>query len=532
MVYRCHNRFAQVLHERISVYQNNTSLPDCTVIGLPNFVELRQWSAATDLYGVGTLILYTVCMSGRHDTSSADLAIRERSTGDAMGTAETMLSEMLEMLEGVPSFLALWSDLEDFRWSLELADYAGLSGSELAHAELRHRHSGASQERSASADDVLAPSDDPSEHRTIGGFARRTINNLLRSVPNIRCVLQVFQSGDRGLSPSNGPVQQYNAAHFLLFVHFVMSCLHRRSHLRHLGEGDPRYPFCRDRCDQTKAQGPASEALARLEELRRRLLQPRYDAIIVHDRQLVDFDPRDVMQIRIEHAQLVREAAARRRELADCQHHLDEALARLGEREKSCSESQDEIERKIDELREANRARVAAGEETERVRAELAAAQSAVTRAQEDISVMRIKVSMMDTSAEATLTELQDLGRRLAGKEERLASALTRCITLESQISERGDELARLAAIVEEREVALHDMRGRNEIVDREMLQLMAQVNAAMERSLEDLTAIRQTAWRVPNDRVERLAAVLGQWRDWSARRHKGPRPLSPAAPV
>lgn len=535
MVYRCHRRFAQVLHERISVYQNQQSLPDCTVIGLPNFVELRQWSAATDLYGVGTLILYTVFMSGRHYTSSADLASREQSNGDAMGTAETMLSEMLEMLEGVPSFLALWSDLEDFRWSLELAEYAGLSGPELAHAELRHCHNGASQERGAASDEALSHSDDPSEHRTIGGFARRTINNLLRSVPNIRCVLQVFQCGERGLSPGNGTVQPYNAAHFLLFVHFVMSCLHRRSHLRHLGEGDPRYPFCRDRCDPCNpelAPRPASEALARLDELRRRLLQPRYDAIVVHDRQLVDFDPRDVMQIRIEHAQLVREAAARRRELADCQHHLDDALARLGEREKSCSESQDEIERKIDELREANRARVLATEETERVRAELLAAQSAATRHQEDISVMRIKVSMMDSSAETSLAELQELGRRLASKEERLASALARCNSLESQISERGDELARLAAIVEEREVALHDMRSHNENVDREMLQLMNQVHAAMERSLEDLSAIRQTAWRVPADRVERLAAVLGQWRDWSARKHKHPKPAAPAASV
>jgi len=521
MVYRCHRRYAQVLHERISVYQNDSVLPDCTVIGLPNFVELRQWSAATDLYGVGALILYTVFMSGRHCTANADLAIRDQATGDAMGTAETTLTEMLEMLAGVPSFLALWSDLEDFRASLEHPENAGLSGAELSQAELRHRHSTTGHEQSDPHGVALSSSDDPNEHRTIGGFARRTINNLLRSVPNIRCVLQVFQCGERGLLPSGDAVNAFNAAHFLLFVHFVMACLHRRSHLRHLGEGDPRYPFCRDRCDPAVPHGPASEALTRLEELRRRLLQPRYDAIVVHDRQLVDFDPRDVMQIRIEHAQLVREAAIRRRELAESQHHLDDALARLGERERSCSESQDEIERKIAELRESNQARATAQEEAKRLLGELMAAQGAAVRAHEDIAETRIALSTFHSGAEASQAEVHALGRSLADREERLAAALTRCATLESQARDRGASLTRLTVSAEERDGLLQQLQSRSELFDGKMIELMAQVNAGMSHCLDDLVAIRQAAWRVPADRMERLTAILAQWRDWGAQRHQ-----------
>lgn len=517
MVYRCHPRYAQVLHERISVYQTDAPLPDCTVIGLPNFVELRQWSAATDLYGVGALVLYTLFMSGRHCTASADLAIREQATGDTMGTAETMLTEMLEMLEGVPSFLALWSDLEDFRGSLEHPDHAGLSGAELAHAELRHRHGLQGHDPPAPQGDGLSTSDDPSEHRTIGGFARRTINNLLRSVPNIRCVLQVFQCGERGLPASGGAVQPYNAAHFLLFVHFVMACLHRRSHLRHHDEGDPRFPFCRDRCDLAAERGPASDALARLEELRRRLLQPRYDAIVVHDRQLVDFDPRDVMQIRIEHAQLVREAAQRRRELAESQHRLDDALARLGEREKSCSESQDEIERRLAELEESKRNRVAIAAEAERLRNELAAATNTSARALDEAAVMRSTVASLRASADSSQAELHELGRSLTDKETRLAAALTRSAGLEVQLRERNAALERASASADEHEHELQQLRARSAVFDRGMSELMAQVSTAMARCLDDLAAIRHAAWRVPADRAERLATALGQWRDWGA---------------
>lgn len=517
-VFRCHRRFAQVLHERLTVFNHQQKdLADCTVIGLPNYVELRQWSAATDLYGTGALILYTVFMSGvrRGLTSGSESQARVPSGEDPLTNSETLLAQMLEMLEGIPSFFALWSDLEDFRWNLEHADHVGLTGPQLAHLEIRHRHSAAL--RSGADMEPVYTGHSSDEHRTLGGFALRTVNNLLRSVPNIRHVLQVFQSATLGRGEGNRTPASYNAAHFLLFIHFVMACLHRRTHLRQAEELDRQFPFCRDRCEFAGPDGPANQALARLEELKRRLLQPRYDAIIVHDKQLVNFDPRDVMQIRIEHAQQGRDLASRQQEIAELKERLNEANVRLRERDASCAESGSKLESALEELGQQRARLESLDDQKNRYVLEEMALQDTLASTQHELKRLQVESARLRAENERQGNDLARTRKEVADKDASLDFVRRNCQSLQRRADDGDAAELSLRAQLKEQETLVQQLQGRLAGVDTAMARVMADVARSMEQCMADVAAVADSGWRLPQDRIQRLAKVLALWRDWGA---------------
>ncbi len=281
--FRCQRRFARVLHERIAIYnQDDVGLLDGTVISVPVYTEIRQWSAATDLYGVGALALYTVFTSGLTQMKAAGVR-RPGSSGpehDPRASAETMLAEMIEMLESVPHFLYLWPDLEDFRMTIESADDRMPSEEIAALPVVRHNHT------------------------PLSVFATQVVNNLLRGSPHVDALLHCFTN-----KHPSGPSPEYNVAHFLLFIHFVMSCLHRKTHLWRGSEGsatdvNDEWLFCTDRCELPISGGAAARALKRLRDLQIRCNRRDYDAFYVPADQFLKFDPRSDFQIRIELEQL------------------------------------------------------------------------------------------------------------------------------------------------------------------------------------------------------------------------------------
>jgi hypothetical protein len=86
------------------------TLPDDLVITLPMYTEIHQWSAATDLYGVGTLALYTLFMS------AVQRPIRDEDAADKTLTArhESMVAELIQRLGSVPDIVEIWNDLDLF----------------------------------------------------------------------------------------------------------------------------------------------------------------------------------------------------------------------------------------------------------------------------------------------------------------------------------------------------------------------------------------------------------------------------------
>ena len=503
LVFRCHRRYSNVLHERLTVYDNGPGIEDGKIVGLPNFVELRQWSVASDLYGAGALILYTVFMSGlRESLAGTTLGSRAREQSDTMADAETLLAQILEVLEGIPSFLALWSDLEDFRWNLEHPDHAEFSGTDLARVELRQRPHGVPQEGGAN---LNYSAEEPGERRTVGGFALRTVNNLLRSVPNIRHILHMFRCTEGAKSDPARSQSTYNAAHFLLFVHFVMACLHRRSHLRAVGETELDFPFCRDRCDSPGPNGPAARALGRIEALKRCLLQPRYESIVVHDKQLVNFDPRDVMQIRIEHAQFGRELVSRRKEVQDLSARLQAAMARNIELERELSSH---TERNESMLRGADTARQRAVDEANTQRKEMAVLQS-------EVAASRAENKELRENSDRLRAEKHQAWRSLATTERSLETAGERAEKLQRDLQALTSEHALLDDKARGLASRIKELEARSERRDSESREVLKGVKESMVACLAELDEIDRSAWRIPRGRMDRVVKILTIWREW-----------------
>jgi hypothetical protein len=75
----------------------------------------------------------------------------------------------------------------------------------------------------------------PGSNMTLCEFATKTTNTLLR-IKNMKCILHCFS--EEMVTPRDGQTHlasgaavaglAYNLAHFLFFVHFAISCIHRR----------------------------------------------------------------------------------------------------------------------------------------------------------------------------------------------------------------------------------------------------------------------------------------------------------------
>lgn len=267
----CDRRYAQILHERVAVYSHDhQKLPNDLVITLPMYTEIHQWSAATDLYGVGTLALYTLFMS------AVQRPIRDEDAADKTLTArfESMVAGLIQRLGSVPDIIEIWYDLDLF-WM---------------HAETW----------TASVPDPGAQVV-PGSEMTLSEFANKTTNNLLR-IKNMKFILHCFS--EEMVTPRDGQAhptaaadeEAYNLAHFLFFIHFIISCIHRRRTLEAMEDRrrsiDYSRILCADRCERPQQGdgGSAAEAaFQRLVILQQRLNSPIYREFVVGQSKL-DFD--------------------------------------------------------------------------------------------------------------------------------------------------------------------------------------------------------------------------------------------------
>jgi hypothetical protein len=186
---------------------------------------------------------------------------------------------MIEILESVPYFRFFWEELEAFRQRIE---------------ELYKRDPQPTPEEAAKTHVV--------GDQTLWHMALFATNNILQSTPKARVVLDAFD---------------YNLAHFLLFMHFVLACLHRQSHMSEeawekvkdqKNSGVFLTPFAIDRLEAPEPNGAAASALARLLVIEQYLDQQFFREFKCKSKeqrdQILDFDPRSDFQIRIEHDKL------------------------------------------------------------------------------------------------------------------------------------------------------------------------------------------------------------------------------------
>lgn len=273
-------RYAQVLHERVAVYSpEEEELADGAVITLPMYTELHQWSAATDIYGIGTLALYTLMMSAvqRHYDAQEEF-------DESLNTRfESIVAELIGRLGNARDAVEFWGDLDLFWVAVEQ-----LSNS---------KEPDDVNERSRRLELELVPG----HNITMVAFAIKTTNNLLR-IKNMKYLLSCFRhdlvSPRDGRNP--GPAEtrpgpaEYNLAHFLFFVHFLMSCMHRRQALAACrSDGSYERVLCHDRCEKPTQDGvsAAEQALQRLTMLQERVNSPDFRGFLVVESGL-DFEYR------------------------------------------------------------------------------------------------------------------------------------------------------------------------------------------------------------------------------------------------
>lgn len=267
-VLRCKESIWKIYHGRI-VVKNTDPFSAVHWFPIPRTIELLQWSAATDLYGLGALTLYSAYRNATPRLS------------DNSGKIEQDFRRMLGYLESKPYFQSVWPDLEQMRRYLEntLASGDNLSPEQFA-----------SQRREGDGNKV---------NQSLQKEAIDVVSRITQTVPGTRRLAEVFD---------------FNPAYFIFFIHFVLCCLHRRNHLDEIPDErkaqkesvvDGEKPFCADRCDPPTADGGAKLALERLNKILSLITDRRLAALKTTPVNIPEFDPRPDPTIRIAYSYLL-----------------------------------------------------------------------------------------------------------------------------------------------------------------------------------------------------------------------------------
>jgi serine/threonine protein kinase len=272
LICRCKARYSKIYHDRLAVFEMDPKIADKTVLSLPRYVEYRQWSAASDIYSVGALFLYCLFASSPRSTSAERAGIQSR------------FGDLIEVLENVSYFEVFWPELEDFRRRLE------------DHYDLNRAKDGAGAE-------LVGVEDEGDRTINLRELAIRAVNNIVQSAPHVKMVLARFDN---------------NVAKFLLFMHFVMACVHRRTDLppptekaKLIPAAKIELPFATSRLDRPESR-ISSLASLRLERIASLLdKDAMFGPFKATEEEVPDYNPksdplvrRDNRRLEIENQQL------------------------------------------------------------------------------------------------------------------------------------------------------------------------------------------------------------------------------------
>lgn len=209
-------------------------------MALPKVVEIYQWSQATDLFSIGVLLLYSVHGQGQGETTSM----------------EREFTALLDTLANPLYFSRMWPHIDRVCMALEriIDEKPGISAQEFCR-------SSSGIHESPSPSELNEYSSSSAGSRTIYHAAIDIVQHITQTAPHAR---KLVVEGFAG-----------NVAEFLLFIHFVFSCLHRRADLIRYDVGDDdgepltgQYPFSQDRTSRDpRATDQALRRIRRLREL-------------------------------------------------------------------------------------------------------------------------------------------------------------------------------------------------------------------------------------------------------------------------
>ncbi|HJP90908.1 MAG TPA: hypothetical protein VJ875_03070 [Pyrinomonadaceae bacterium] len=279
----CYAKYATVVHDRLTIYTlldpkdiNPSDEPQ--VIPLSSYIELRQWSAATDLFSLGALFLYTLYTVGRQkgflpkhgtkdDASTYDL--RTMTASEIMVIIDAEFRQSMAVLESVPYLKVLWEDLD------------GLWG-EIVEAHNQALKQDTTEKKRAIYETLSQSLRDKNRLLTV-------VSNITASVPNAKVILQYFDC---------------NTVRFVLFLHFILRCLHRSDDLETTGISSHTLPFSKERTESPSAEGAAFKARNALAELQNLLRDEYLFDERVSIQNVPDYDVRSEYLVKIDNDKL------------------------------------------------------------------------------------------------------------------------------------------------------------------------------------------------------------------------------------
>lgn len=360
-VLRCEKDVWKVFNERLVVQSAEFEAEFNSVhgdapfeISLPKIVELYQWSKATDIYSVGVLLLYILFprQERRHkEGPKADAVPDNASETTSERVIEREFFVLLDHLANPLYFKQMWTQVHLVCTQLLVLHEEAVKQEEAPEVFRRKTISPFAAKRIFNIRDK----DSKSPEKGLYEAVRQAVNNICETTPHARLVLEHTFNWNIGL--------------FILFIHFVFSCLHRQVDVRTVvraraagteGKDEPResevssptagaaaqkneeerwleevmqgtvYPFAHDRLDdntssptgRSSESPPAQRALERAEillelcssiyvrQLIAREKDDKHDQVIQHERVIADYEPKSQAEVLLEVARLRAEVSA------------------------------------------------------------------------------------------------------------------------------------------------------------------------------------------------------------------------------
>lgn len=413
LVFTCDQKFWTVYHGRIAIYENR-SRQSCFAFPIPRIIELPQWSAATDIFSLGVLCLYsvyaelltqpTVTLPNNSDqaatlTSDA-LTGTEADTKTEVSTLVTQVRFGNQKLEPIPTaqtnsksstvkldedfevmlkyladkslFNAVWPQLEWLRKQIE--DKLDEQQRQYWTAEQLANHA---YEPKEELESVHRSQDTPvvvsvrAEKRTLQSETIKVISQITSTVPGIEHLLHP-------LSEQNAGAAEYQLGPFIFFLHFVLCCLHRQNSMDEkkldwVKEGWMTAPFCEKR-DDKPTNGAADKALERLMKIRSIIKAGGLKGLIAEKNKIAQFDLRPENAIRADNRRLKDEKekwATVQNELVkkadELQQTLNEKTNELQQMQKDNEQYQELVQALEKSVHEAKDTQDALGEKTNKL---------------------------------------------------------------------------------------------------------------------------------------------------------------------
>ncbi len=333
-IFRCKPESWRIYQGRI-VVKNTDVFTEKQWFPIPRVIELRQWSAASDIYSLGAIALYSIFLNfeteedknshtaGEENASPQDgpdyqqedsLTDYSAETANELSSKNTdrnniprakrniielenNFQEMIKNLSSRPYFETIWDELNWIREQIEQTQQdPGITSEALPNVLLEPYDRPARNAPDAQNEQQTnLEGQEASEPKTILGASHKAVERITMTVPGTRELLEALDD---------------NLGYFIFFIHFVLCCLHRQDNLpKQDGIPSPASnysdpPFCKDRLEppvpenetEKRASEKACERLVKIKEIINKGELEHLKPTTL----LLGYDPKPVPKVRLE----------------------------------------------------------------------------------------------------------------------------------------------------------------------------------------------------------------------------------------